>query len=169
MSLHEIGQDEFILSEVDMVVDTNVWMHASNPEVDTFKAALDFVVVLLRSSTVLCFDIGASLNEAGNRSRILSEYRAQVKGTGVGTKILEALLQSERWVNVSDKVTDAERKVINQYVHDVSDRVFARVATNSESHSLISHDTRAFHKECKTQLRKKCGVQVSSCSEVLAW
>ena len=101
MSPDQIRQEGITLSEIDVVVDTNIWLHANNPTVDTFAAALEFVRTLLRSSTVLCFDTGVSLTEACNRSRILSEYLAQIKGSGVGKKILEELLQSGRWTDVS--------------------------------------------------------------------
>ena len=168
MSPDQIRQEGITLSEIDVVVDTNIWLHANNPTVDTFAAALEFVRTLLRSSTVLCFDTGVSLTEACNRSRILSEYLAQIKGSGVGKKILEELLQSGRWTDVSGKVTNAQRKVIDQNVPDKRDRVFAKVATNSKSQSLISHDKKAFRTKCKAQLQQKCGVRVSTCSEVLA-
>ncbi len=157
-----------VLCHVDIVVDTNIWIHAGNPGVDKYTEAQRFVLALYGSETILCFDVGAANNEATNRSKILSEYKERVGGSGVGQQILSALLQSGRWASVSSTVTNAQRQIINQNVPDASDRVFAKVATNSDSRALISHDEAAFHANCKKALAKKCGVAVQSCSEVLA-
>lgn len=59
----------------DVVVDTNVWVHASNPGEQRFEAALEFLEKLLYSASILlCVDEGFSLDEASNRSLIGREY-----------------------------------------------------------------------------------------------
>ena len=168
MSGRDVPEKGLTLDLEDIVVDTNIWMHASNPDVDTFIDALEFVLSLKRSPTLLCFDTGASINEAENRSKILSEYRAHIGDSGVGSHVLAHLLNSGRWTDIDPKVVSSQRKVILQNIPDSSDHIFAKVATNSKCRSLISHDYTAFHQKCKAALKAACKVRVLTCSEILA-
>lgn len=164
------GQDglgALLQSVDDIVVDTNIWIHAGNPGVDEYEDALRFVIALKASRVAICFESGASPSEAKNESKILSEYYAQVQGSGVGRQVLTYMLANSRWTTVDPKVPHDQHRAINRNVNDPSDRIFARVATKSAGKRLVTHDKRAFPPKCKKALRKACNVSVQSCAETL--
>ena len=58
----------------DIVIDTNVLVHAGNPGVDHFEPALQLLEWLSQEPVAMCTDPGWSMDEARNRSHIMSEY-----------------------------------------------------------------------------------------------
>jgi len=157
-----------MLQSADVVIDTNVLVHANNPELDKFESATKFVKAILDSAVLICLDSGASASEAESASRILSEYWSHVRGRGLGSILLEAMLSRKLWTSVDiSNLPQAYRKLFNQNIPDSTDRVFAKVASNSISKLLVSHDGHAFSDSCKKILATKCGISVQSCAEYL--
>lgn len=81
---------------VDVVIDTNVLVHATNPGTARFAASVAFLQALLSSSTALCVDIGFSLDQSSNRGLIAAEYLAKVTSQSLSAIILSQLAQSGR-------------------------------------------------------------------------
>ena len=44
---------------VDIVIDTNVWVHVDNQAVSQHESARSLITRLLHSSTMICFDLDA--------------------------------------------------------------------------------------------------------------
>ena len=84
------------------------------------------------------------MNESENGSLIGSEYLRHLAMCPLDSAALARLASTSRIAEVSSQVPDDVRKRINQMVHDPSDRVFVKVANNSSSGLLCSHDFRHF-------------------------
>lgn len=144
----------------DIVVDTNVLVHAANAANEHYDASVALLRAVIDSDTQLCFELGAAAVEAANRSRILSEYWEYVPSSSFPAIVLATLLQRGQWHCVVHQVPDGVRRCINQHVFDPTDRIFARVAHNSIEHVLVTHDGAAFPPGSCDVLRRHCGLTV---------
>lgn len=151
----------------DVVVDTNVFVHTSNPETAEFDAARQFVQELLDAHTLICFDEGSHSREALNRSKILSEYYSHIDRNSFGYHAVATLLRDGRTKEVSPKVPDRVRKLVGQFVYDPTDRIFVKVAHNSGDQVLVSHDHQGFTLECKRMMAKQCSVCICGAVDML--
>lgn len=151
----------------DVVIDTNVFVHTSNPEAAEFEAARELVQGLLESRTLLCFDEGAHPKEASNRSKILSEYYTHIDRNSVGYYAVAQLLSNGRMKQVSPRVPERVRNIVGRAVHDPTDRIFVRVAHISAERILVSHDHQGFTPKCKTRIAKQCSVYICTAADML--
>jgi hypothetical protein len=132
----------------DVVVDANVIGHAENPGQAWFAFAVEFVEVFGASETELCLDGYFSLDD-DNTSLIGAEYRATlslVPGS-LGMGLLSLLAATGRIKSVERAVPKSIARRILQGVNDSRDRKYVRVAFNSVSKRLVSHDDAAFTSE----------------------
>lgn len=145
----------------DIVVDTNVFVHANNADdAERQQHSLAFLEALRASNTCLCVDEGFDyVNEAKNRSRIASEYLQHIRGGMYGQYLLQLLAASGRIVVVAARVPRQVSKKISQRVPNRGDCVFIRVAHNSQGKSLVSHDRRDFSARVRKTLRDEIGVE----------
>ena len=132
---------------VDITIDTNVILHAENPNESRFAAAISFFALLQTSDVIWCLDEGFDASEARNRSRIYSEYLARALPSALGMQVLAFLAANERIVS-RPAPSPTVRKTIRQLVWDPTDRVFAHVAKQSESGVLVTHDLANFPTQC---------------------
>jgi len=72
----------------DVVIDTNVLVHADNPMEARSAASRSLLQGLLGVNTVLCVDEGYDPDEPRNRSRIGSEYRQNLRFGSLGLAVL---------------------------------------------------------------------------------
>lgn len=124
----------------DIVVDTNIFMHAANPTQPRFGAARVFVMRLMGCSTKLCVDEGFSMDEAKNRSHIASEYLKHLRSGMLGYAVVAHLASTSRVRIVGRSVPTAVSRRIRRHVPSVGDHIFVRVAFNSWERILASHD-----------------------------
>lgn len=145
----------------DVVVDTNIFMHAGDGRDATLQtSAIDFIEKLISASTLLCVDEGYSINEAENTSYIWSEYLRQIQESTVGRSAIAFLAQSGRLSEVSRDVPEQVARVIRRVVRDRTDRVFVQVAMNSNERVLVSHDERAFSELRERAIRDRLHVRL---------
>jgi len=153
----------------DIVVDTNVLVHASNPAVALHEAALLFVTALTTSKSMLCVDEGFDIREANNRSLIASEYRQHLIVGMVGYSVIVALASSGRVKQVAKAVNAATRNRVRKLVpRKPRDRTFIHVAINSTEHVVVSHDFDDFSADVRRQLQRDIGVHVIDAGESVA-
>jgi hypothetical protein len=150
----------------DVVVDTNVWAHADNPNEPRQTDAIAFLTDLLGGTTEVCVDPGFSLVESENRSKIGSEYLAHLSALPFASATLATLSNSGRVSFVSTAVPDRVRRIINRVICDSSDRVFVKVAHNTNSGVLCSHDYTHMPPGARVRLRP-FQVEVLSAAEAL--
>jgi hypothetical protein len=155
---------------IDLVVDTNVWVHQNNPDHEFSVASHEFCLAILESTASICVDEGFSLDSAHNTSIIGHEYIEHVRRVFLAYDILVKLLSDGRVRFVSNQVDEATRRVVNTHIGNSHDRVFVRVAFNSEEHILVSHDFDDFPTAVRREIDRRVGVRIETaerCKEEL--
>ena len=83
----------------DIVIDTNVFLHAENEQEVRRESCQSLVALLREGNTLLCVDDGFNLlEESKNRSQIGREYIEHLRVGSVGYEIVRHLAQSGRLV-----------------------------------------------------------------------
>lgn len=145
----------------DIVVDTNVLVHASNEAHPYCQASLAFLSTLLAGTTAVCVDVGFSVDESKNTSLIGGEYMQHLVFGMPGYAVIQALASSERMKQVPRSVPDNVRRAVKRLVPRKSrDRTFVHVAFNSTDHVLVSHDFDDFGDDVRKKLRRSVGVSI---------
>jgi hypothetical protein len=150
----------------DIVIDTNVFLHAQNPTEKGFKAAGIFLQLLLAADTELCVD-GVFDTNAPHLSLIAHEYLTMIRPVGAGYAVLVQLLQSGRVkMNVSVKCAPhLRRMVVSLIPNDSRDRTFVFVACNSANHILVSHDWVDFKSHVREQIKHDLDVAIEEAAD----
>lgn len=144
----------------DVVIDTNVLVHAENKAIKVHQECVDFINYLTDSSESLCFDEGFAWHETFNKSQIAHEYLNNLRYGTMGYMLVVRLATSKRITEVSRTVSKRATNIITQTVSKRRDRVFLKVAFNSENKILISNDFEDFQVPKRTLFRKQLGLQV---------
>lgn len=153
------------LSLTDVVIDTNVFVHAGNPDVEHFDGARKFLKEVLNSETVICFD----KNKNEYAGKILHEYKDKIKGQHFGSRVLSKLLQQGRFVNVERKIPLKEKRILLGLINkrgSQTDKIFVIVAYNSREKILVSHDFGDFSRDIRGKLKRDLGVEVPCSGQV---
>jgi predicted nucleic acid-binding protein len=148
----------------DLVIDTNVLLHASNPNDPNFVRAKVFLETLLSVSTILCVEEGFSPDRASNRSYIMGEYLDFLRAGTLGLAVIQTLAAKERIKGVERAVDEREAKKIRQRVYDKTDRIFVKVALNTKERVLVSHDFTHFANHVRSSLERDIGVSIIDCN-----
>jgi len=153
------------LSLTDVVIDTNIFVHAGNPDVEHFDGATKFLKEVLDSETVICVD----KNKNEYPGKILYEYRDKIRGQHFGSNVFSKLLQQGRFVNVERKIPLREKKILLGLINkrgSQTDKIFVIVAYNSGEKILVSHDFGDFSRDTRGKLKKYLGVEVPCSGQV---
>ena len=151
----------------DIVVDTNVFVHASNPGVSYYSEAKNLVTTLKRSPTSLCVDEGFDVEPTRNRSLIGSEYYTHLHFGMPAYALVSQLAATGRVRIVSSCVAPAIGRKINQIIVMRRDRTFLKVAINSLDYFLCSHDFKHFSNYNRLKVKKPFNVLVKTAGETL--
>jgi hypothetical protein len=143
----------------DVVIDTDVLMHAENPETSEYQTSRGFIEQLIGSNTAVCFDLGFDTDEARNRSAIASEYFNHLPPGSLGLAMIYECALADRVRTVSTKVSAAVNRAIRQLIWDKSDQKFVKVVVNSEEHVLVTHNDSHFG-PAAAQLASQLNVEV---------
>ena len=155
----------------DLVVDTNVFVHAHNPNVglrhqESRKLALRLLDA--DTTTALRVDPGFSPEPNSNRSRIGAEYLTHLVPGMLGHQVVQTLAASMRIRPVALAGDDQTRTEVEQLVTDPSDRVFLRVAIGSDAKVLALHDDAAFPDEVRSASHTRWAVLLGEAVDALA-
>lgn len=146
----------------EVVIDTNVFRHAQNPNMDCFEAAKDFLINVLESKIVICID---------DSDLIKYEYINKLcnAAPGLGAEILSKLWQARRVVPVGQNISSQKhRKIIERLIRrrdHQRDRTFVKVAYNTNDNVLVSHDFKHFPVPVRNNLSKHIDVEVACAGE----
>lgn len=146
----------------DLVVDTNVFMHAGNPHSRFFQGALAFVKALQASNVPICLDKQNAVSSPSNlASLIWAEYERKMKTPTYGMGVLAALQASQRvrWVS-RDVGAVINRRIRRLVPNNTRDKTFLRVAYNSVAHILVSDDSRDFSIVVRGKVQKELSVRI---------
>lgn len=144
----------------DVVVDTNVLVHADNKKIERHHECIDFINYLLDSTELLCFDEGFVWHETHNKSHIAQEYWKHLRYGMLGFMLVSKLASSKRVVEKPLAVDQTARNLITQKVTNKRDRIFLKVAYNSDNKILISNDFADFDKRKRKLFKGKLGLQI---------
>lgn len=143
----------------DVVVDTDVLMHADNEASADRDASRSLIASLRAASTALCFDPGFHIDEARNRSGIAGEYFEHLAHGSLGLALVEECALSGRVRTVPIKVAPDVNRAIRQLIWDPTDRKFVKVAINSDERVLVTHNT-SHIEPAAAELRRRWRVDV---------
>lgn len=144
----------------DLVIDTNIFMHAADRRQNSQAACKKIVERLLTLRWYICVDDGFNLIESKNRSYIGSEYLNILQFGSIGYSIISHLSINKKIIFLKKTVPAAVSKKIRESVRDKSDHCFVRIAHNSCRKFLLSHDYDAFSKDCRKDFLKLFGIQI---------
>jgi hypothetical protein len=151
----------------DIVIDANVFLHVENDQEIRQRDCQRLVVLLRESETTLCVDLGFELEESKNRSYIGSEYWRHLRVGSPGYEIVSYLARSGRMAFLSHHVPPAVVRHVRQIAKG-PDRVYVRVAFNSQEKVLASHDFGDIPGTVRERLRKAIGVSIVDAEEAIA-
>jgi predicted nucleic acid-binding protein len=145
---------------LDVVVDTNIFMHAANPSEDRFEDANCLLNKIYGNQTFLCIDEGFDFDESKNSSHIGHEFIKNLHQGSFGFSLIVFLASNCRLKFLAKRSSVAVSKKINQLVSKKSDRVFLNVAANSIAKCLVSHDFEDFQTNKRKTIKKDIGIDV---------
>jgi hypothetical protein len=154
---------------VDLVVDTNVFVHAHNSEQAYSKDSLMVANALLEPGvgTSLRVDPGFSPVEAQNRSKIGSEYFQWLVPGMVGHHLIQELAATKRLIPVVLPTANTLKGRVRELVQDASDRVFLLTALASDDRILVSHDDEAFPDSVRSTCAEDLLVKIYDAPDVV--
>jgi hypothetical protein len=145
----------------NLVVDTNVLEHASNPNEIRCEDSVKLIEQLSNSHYNIACDEGANFEmPCKNRSHIISEYLSRLNQSMLGFIFLAHLAKNKRISEFSKKTNKADSNRIDQCIINKSDRVFLKVANNTEHKLFISHDYRDMSIKKREYLYKHLGINI---------
>lgn len=154
----------------DVTIDTNVLMHACNPNEKRYQHSVAFVNSMLASSAHLAMDPGFSNDPAQNKSLIGAEYLEKLVPGSLPTYAITQLALTGRVLIVPTSLSPQLSKKLNQMVRNRRDRTFVKVAANSRGCHLISHDYDDFPSTKRKDIRAAfgvCMIEASVCCPLL--
>ncbi len=129
----------------DIVIDTNVLLHAQNPNETRFENSSNLINKILEENTSLCIDEGFSEDESKNKSIIGCEYLSNLQPGSIGQNLIVQLALQQRIKQLTKRAPERIVRKINQIIRNKIDRVFLNVAYNSDEKTLVSHDYTDFN------------------------
>lgn len=144
----------------DIVIDTNVLLHAQNPDESRFSDARQLIEQILECTTSLCIDRGFDISPARNQSKIGAEYLDKLQPGSLGFILIVNLVESFR-LKQTDRLPPRDiSRAINQLIRKPRDRTFLGVSYNSTERMLVSHDYQDFQQAKRVVIRRNFGVKV---------
>lgn len=151
----------------DIVIDTNVLLHAQNPNEKRFKDSSNLICKILDENTSLCMDEGFSEDESKNKSMIGWEYLSNLQYGSIGLNLIAQLALQQRIKQLTKRAPERIVSKINQLIRNKTDRVFLNVAYNSDEKTLVSHDYKDFQKTKRRFIATNLQIQVIEACDCL--
>lgn len=151
----------------DIVIDTNVLMHAQNPNEKRFGDSSVLINTILISNTDLCVDEGFSEEEGRNKSLIGSEYIDNLYFGSLGFSLIVDLVQQNRIKPLKRRAPQKIARKINQILSNKKDRIFLNVAFNSVEKVFVSHDFADFQMPKRNKILSDFTIRVIEACDCL--
>ena len=152
-----------------IVIDTNVILHADNPVSGYQSDSKNFLDRFLTKGCYrLALDRSPPLGRQHNESQILQEYSEHVTYvSSFGHYFLIEVLKRS-WFDVVGRTNDRrEKKIIIQEVSDKVDRIFLRVTCMTNSRKLVTHDFDDFPMQKRERLAEALQVRFLTARELI--
>ena len=146
----------------DIVIDTNVLVHASNISCNCYALSLKLLEDILNSKSNICVDDGFDLDAGENRSQIGYEYEKLLKKRNgeFPSQFLAKMFASQRIKEVPKNAEQRQKKIIEQKIKNTKDRIFVNVTCNSNEKILASNDNEDFKKQKRNLLKSKLKINI---------
>jgi hypothetical protein len=144
----------------DIVLDTNILMHASNPQELRCTASKHLGQILLNGKTRIVVDEGFDPDMSKNKSMIGHEYFSNITFGSFAFALILKLVSEQRVVGVVKSPGMRAKKIVMQRIRKPIDRVFVYVTCNSQERTFVSHDFEDFPEEKRLYLRRELGIAV---------
>ncbi|MCP9752364.1 hypothetical protein [Ferruginibacter sp. HRS2-29] len=153
---------------IDIVVDTNVLMHASDRKEAMHQDSINLLNYLSNSTELLCVDKGFTWDDS-NKSLIGAEYRKHIKNGMLAYSLLVKLFSSRRTKELTLSTVPALiTRRVNQCISHKKprDKTFLKVAYLSDSKTLVTHDQEDFNYKKRKHLLETFGVKTIDADEI---
>lgn len=153
----------------DIVLDTNVIAHASNPN-DPTQADCFRILDWLRLTTAVDWTLDDNGKEAPDprTSVLVKEYRATLAPGSLGLELLTHFLQSGRVAYVPRPKYDVRKKIEKLIPANKADRVVLGAAHGSSSRVLVTDDYADFPDSVRKIAKKSLKVNVLGSAPAVA-
>ncbi len=152
----------------DIIIDTNVLVHACKASEAWFASSVQFIERLLEADTKLCIDDMFDVVPSKNKSLIGYEYLKWIPPTTLSYHVLMTLALNKRISVVGRNVSPPLIKLCNKLVPDNKrDRTFLRVAINSIDKVFVSHDFSDFPVAVRKKIKSTLDVKMYDAKSVM--
>lgn len=148
----------------DLVVDTNVLVHASRPgEVSWQSISIEFCERLLACKASMLIDF----DEQANRSLLWAEYEKHLKLGDLGYQVLVKLGSEQRIARCDLHVPSNVHREIKKFIKGSKprDRTVLKLATKTTTRQLVSHDYEDFQPRKRKDIKSELGIYVVTAAE----
>lgn len=149
----------------DIVIDTNVFLHAVNNIEPRQQSCILMLNLLNDGTTQLCVDEGFSLEESKNRSHIGQEYITHLRAGSIGYALVGHLARSGRVSILPRRVPATVSRHITTQIRKGPDRTYVYVAYNSMGKTFASHDFNDIPTTVRTRIQRAIAVRIVDAAE----
>ena len=150
----------------DIVVDTNIMLHANNPIEIRHDHARRFVHALMESTVCLCVDEGFNSDPIINRSLIGAEYIDKLRFGSLGLALIIHCAKYRRILELSRTTHVSLAKIVRQLIRKPRDRTFLIITINSRNKLFVSHDYEDFNINKRKAIRRLLRVDIVDAEEI---
>lgn len=129
----------------DIVVDTNIFIHANNNAIKSCESCIAFLNRLLNSNVFLAIDDEFNIDESKNTSRISYEYFKYIRHGSLSYAILLSIIKSNRIKQILESEYNCHKKLFNKIVRNKDDIIFLSVSLCTEDKIFITNDFEDFN------------------------
>lgn len=150
----------------DIVIDTNILMHANNHEAISQGECIKVINYLLTSSELICVDTAVDVN----RSFILNEYFSNLRTPGTaGRAFIEQMLKTGRFKAVSKSAGSRATGLINRTMNNnkQTDKTFLKVTYNSIDKTFVTEDFEDFTQDKRNMYADELEITLLTAHEAI--
>ncbi len=151
---------------IDIVIDTCTLKHANDPKSKYFEDSVEFINKMFANSINCVVDEGFTLDESTNESYIGLEFIKHLQPGSMGYNLVLHFIQNLRLVFVSNKIPNADKNYIERLIRNKKDRIFLRVAYNTQEKTLVSHDFSDYQKLKRRKIKKEKSINIVTAIEI---
>lgn len=152
----------------DIVIDTCTLKHANDPDSKYFVHSVEFIKRMYNNQVNCTVDEGFSTIESENQSYLGLEYIKHLQPGTLGYGLVAHLASNLRIDFVSNRIPNAIKNYIEQIIRNKKDRMFLRVAYNSNDKTLASHDFTDYQKRKRVDINRRLEVVIVTAEEIIS-
>lgn len=152
----------------DVVIDTNVLVHASNGALPQFGSSFEVVNWMMNCTAILVLDDLGKLKPDPSTSRLYCEYKQHVPRGSIGEQLLIRLLSSSRVKFVERPDRQISSRVRQICPRNKGDQAVLGAAAMSEDKVLVSNDWNDFDTAARDKAAKGLAVTCLDSDEAVA-